>query len=176
MPRRKVVLGGILLGLTAALAVGQSKLQAAAASRLVDAPMFEVDPLWPKPLPNHWILGMTIGVGIDSKDHVFIVHRGPVDMHRAELGADSAGGRGPVAACCRAAPPVLEFDPTGTLVNSWGGPGTGAPVWPLSNHGISIDDKDNVWIGGNGTCDSASMAGRLCSVQGSEDSFVLKFT
>ena len=108
MPRRKVVLGGILLGLTAALAVGQSKLQAAAAARLVDAPMFEVDPLWPKPLPNHWILGMTIGLGIDSKDHIFIVHRGPVDMHRAELGADSSpqarGYQGPVSDCCRAAP------------------------------------------------------------------------
>lgn len=178
MQRRKVVIGGVLLGLGAVLVVGQSKVQAAAAARMVDAPRFEVDPLWPKPLPNHWILGMTIGVGIDSRDHVFIVHRGAADMHRAELGADSAGGRGPVAECCRPAPPVLEFDPEGNLVRAWGGggAGTGAPVWPLSNHGISIDDKDNVWIGGNGTCDSASMAGGACKVVGSEDSYALKFS
>jgi DNA-binding beta-propeller fold protein YncE len=175
MPRRVAVVGLAFAILIAGLVVGQSKLQAAIANRAVDAPSFEVDPLWPKPLPNHWILGMTIGVGIDSRDHVFIVHRGAADMHRAELGADSAGGRGPVAECCRAAPPVLEFDPAGNLVNSWGGPGS-APLWPLSNHGIAIDDKDNVWIGGNGTCDSASMAGRLCSVPGSEDSYALKFT
>ena len=32
--------------------------------------------MWPKPLPNHWLLGSTIGVGVDSKDHVFIIHRG----------------------------------------------------------------------------------------------------
>src|SRR5688572_12041622 len=175
MHRRTAVAVGVFVSVLGALFVAQNKVQAAA-EQMADAPYFEVDPLWPKPLPNHWILGMTIGVGIDSKDHVFIVHRGPVDMHRAELGADSAGGRGPVAACCRPAPPVLEFDPAGTLVNSWGGTSTGAPVWPLSNHGITIDDKDNVWIGGNGTCDSASMAGRLCTVQGSEDSYVLKFT
>jgi len=40
------------------------------------APMFEVDPFWPKPLPNHWLLGSTIGVGVDSRDHVWIIHRG----------------------------------------------------------------------------------------------------
>jgi hypothetical protein len=180
MQRRKIVLGGILLGLTAALAVGQSKLQAAAASRMVDAPYFEVDPLWPKPLPNHWILGMTIGVGIDSRDHVFIVHRGPVDMHRAEQGADSnpeaRGYKGPVADCCRAAPPVLEFDPEGNLVKAWGGPSTGAPVWPVSNHGIAVDDKDNVWIGGNGACNDSTVTAGSCKVAGTVDSYALKFS
>ncbi|MGH7679062.1 MAG: hypothetical protein ACRENU_11390, partial [Gemmatimonadaceae bacterium] len=175
MQRRKVVFGGILLGLVAALAVGQSKLQAAAASRLVDAPYFEVDPLWPKPLPNHWILGMTIGLGLDSKDHVFIVHRGPVDMHRAELGADSAGGRGPVSDCCRAAPPVLEYAPDGSLVKAWGGPSR-EYVWPISNHGIAVDDKDNVWIGGNGACTDSIVRAGSCTVAGSNDSHVLKFT
>ena len=48
---------------------------------------------------------------------------------------------------------MLEFDPAGNLVNSWGGPNA-AYVWPTSNHGISVDDKDNIWIGGNGTGDS----------------------
>jgi hypothetical protein len=58
-----------------------------------------------------------------------------------------------MAECCRAAPPILEFDPEGNLVNSWGGPGEGYD-WPQSNHGITLDGKDNVWIGGNGRTDS----------------------
>src|SRR5688572_32597352 len=39
------------------------------------APRFEVDPFWPKPLPNHWVLGSTIGVSVDSRDHIWIIHR-----------------------------------------------------------------------------------------------------
>jgi DNA-binding beta-propeller fold protein YncE len=58
-----------------------------------------------------------------------------------------------LGACCRTAPPILEFDPEGNLVKAWGGPGEGYE-WPTSNHGITIDDKDNVWIGGNGARDS----------------------
>ena len=73
--RRLVLASSFVLALVA-LVVGQSRLQAAAAVRLVDAPRFEVDPMWPKPLPNHWILGSTIGLGIDSRDHVYIIHRG----------------------------------------------------------------------------------------------------
>lgn len=113
------------------------------------APRFEVDPFWPKPLPNHWVLGSTIGVGVDSRDHVFIVHRGNGDP-RTELGAAQDP---PTGECCRPAPPVLEFDPEGNLVNSWGGPGEGY-TWPNSNHGITVDPRDNVWIGGNGEGDS----------------------
>jgi hypothetical protein len=116
---------------------------------MVEAPMFEVDPFWPKPLPNKWVLGNAIGVGVDSRDHVFIVHRQDT-MNEAENGA---GASPPTSECCKGAPPVLEFDPQGNLVNSWGGPGQGY-VWPGSNHGISIDKNDNVWIGENGTNDS----------------------
>ena len=31
--------------------------------------------MWPKPLPNHWVMGNTIGVSVDSKDHIWIIHR-----------------------------------------------------------------------------------------------------
>ena len=41
----------------------------------VEAPKFEVDPFWPKPLPNHWVMGSTIGISIDSRDHVLVIHR-----------------------------------------------------------------------------------------------------
>jgi DNA-binding beta-propeller fold protein YncE len=172
MQRRTIAIASTFAVLIALLAVGQSRLQATMAAQMIDAPRFEVDPLWPKPLPNHWILGMTIGIGIDSKDHVFIVHRGPVDMHRAELGAD---GPNPVSVCCTAAPPVLEYAPDGSLVNSWGGPQPGL-VWPISNHGIAVDDKDNIWIGGNGACTDSIVKAGSCTVAGSNDSHVLKFT
>jgi DNA-binding beta-propeller fold protein YncE len=121
----------------------------AAPSDAAEAPRFEVDPLWPRPLPNHWVLGSVIGVGVDSRDHVFIVHRGNGDP-RTELGAAQDP---PTGECCRPAPPVLEFDPEGNLVNAWGGPGEGY-TWPASNHGITLDPQDNVWIGGNGPGDS----------------------
>ena len=144
--------GVALAGTIVALGLGSLALDRGSAGRdqaAIMAPRFEVDPLWPKPLPNQWILGSTVGVGIDSRDHVFIVHRGNGDP-RTEMGAAATP---PTGECCRPAPPVLEFDPDGNLVNSWGGAGQGY-TWPTSNHGITIDPKDNVWIGGNGESDS----------------------
>lgn len=114
----------------------------------VQAPIFEVDPLWPKPLPNHWLLGMAIGIWVDDQDHVWIVHRGASTLHPNELALDLKTGE-----CCTSAPPVLEFDPAGKLVQAWGGPNAGYQ-WPDSNHGIHVDYKGNVWIGGNGEKDA----------------------
>ncbi len=116
----------------------------------VMAPMFEVDPLWPKPLPNHWIMGSTIGVSVDSRDHVWVIHRQTTFNERTEIGATADP---PIAVCCIPAPNILEFDREGNLVNHWGGPGEGYE-WPSSNHGITIDHMDNVWIGGNGGTDA----------------------
>ena len=169
---RTVLAGTALVAAILALGVGQAALEAAQGAA-VEVPVFEVDPFWPKPLPNHWILGSTIGVGVDSKDHVFIVHRGYATLTaRTEAGLDTKPQTGE---CCAAAPPILEFDPGGTLVNSWGGPATGYD-WPLSNHGIAIDDRDNVWIGGNGTCTDSLVTAAACPRSGSIDSFILKFT
>jgi DNA-binding beta-propeller fold protein YncE len=148
--KQSVLAGGALVAAIAGLGIGQAALDAAAKQQTIEAPLFEVDPLWPKPLPNHWVLGMTIGVGVDARDHVFIVHR----QNTLDAGTeDGAAGDQPISECCAPAPPVLEFDPEGNLVNAWGGPGEGY-VWPVSNHGITIDHKDNVWIGGNGNPDS----------------------
>ena len=149
--RRRLIVAGSLLTTALALGIGQRVLMANVQSQTVQAPRFEVDPFWPKPLPNHWVIGSTIGVGVDSRDHVFIIHRGDSTLNqRTEAGANRTP---PIGECCRAAPPILEFDPEGNLVNSWGGPGEGFD-WPVSNHGITLDDKDNVWIGGNGQGDS----------------------
>ena len=116
----------------------------------VEAPYFEVDPLWPRPLPNHWLLGSTIGVSVDERDHVWIIHRSSATLNDNEKGLELDPPRGE---CCAGAPPVLELDPDGHLVGSWGGPGEGYE-WPASNHGITVDYKGNVWIGGNGAQDS----------------------
>ena len=150
-PSRKIVLG-VVLGGVATLGVAQALLDhssAQAPNATVQAPRFEVDPLWPKPLPNHWLLGRTIGVSVDSQDHVWIVHR-PETLDPKEVG----GAQQPATSeCCFPAPPVLEFDPAGNLVGHWGGAGEGYE-WPLENHGITVDHKDSVWIGGSGKGDS----------------------
>jgi hypothetical protein len=115
------------------------------------------------------VLGNVIGVGVDAQDHVFIVHRNDTFNATQEIGAAQ---NPPLSECCVPAPPVLEFDPAGNLVKAWGGPAQGYD-WPTSNHGISIDNKNNVWIGGNGNCPGA---GTPECPQGTIDSFILKFT
>lgn len=153
MRKRDVVIGAGFIVALVALAVGQFLLEETAAAQQsgVEAPMFEVDPLWPKPLPNHWILGSTIGVTVDPQDHVFIIHRYGTWNEGNEI---SAATDPPTAVeCCVPAPPVLEFDPEGNLVGHWGGPGEGYE-WPIGNHGITMDPKGNMWLGGNGGGDS----------------------
>ena len=117
-----------------------------------NAPMFEVDPFWPKPLPNNWLLGSTIGVAVDSDDHVWIVHRGNLAPNEIPAALDPPFAE----ACCHPAPPILEFDQEGNLLQHWGGPGEGYD-WPESNHGIAVDNLNNVWIGGNGGDDSHAL-------------------
>jgi len=117
---RNLVFGGSLGALILALGVGQATLLRLRDQQTVEAPLFEVDPFWPKPLPNHWLLGSAIGVGVDSKDHVFIIHRGDATLNqRTEAGAARTP---PIAECCAAAPPILEFDPEGNLVELKGEP------------------------------------------------------
>ena len=131
-----------------------SQTDATSAQPRVDAPRFEVDPMWPKPLPNNWRIGMTIGVAVDANDNVYIVHRPDTLGAQEKLAAATP----PIATCCKAAPPVLVFSPAGDLIASWGlAAGARSPDgydWPLSNHGIHVDYKGNIWIGGNGVGDN----------------------
>jgi DNA-binding beta-propeller fold protein YncE len=153
MSRRKnVVRVAVLATAIAALAIGQRAIELKARGRLLTAPRFEVDPQWPKPLPNHWVLGNVIGVGVDERDHIFIVHRNDTFDSTAEIGAVA---NPKLSECCVPAPPVIEFDPAGNVVAAWGGPPADKSyVWPSSNHGVAVDNKGNVWIGGNGAGDS----------------------
>jgi DNA-binding beta-propeller fold protein YncE len=109
-----------------------------------DIPAFRVDPFWASELPNNWMLGQVSGVAVDDRDHVWIVHR-PRTL--------DARQRGEEGMCCVPAPPVIEFDPEGSVVRSWGGPGEGFE-WPENEHGIHVDRQGNVWIGGNGGGDA----------------------
>ncbi len=146
---RTLLVGATLLLLLACLGAAQALLERAAAQQNgVQAPRFEVDPLWPKPLPNHWILGNAIGVWVDDQDVVWIINRGSATLADNEKALELKTGE-----CCMGAPPVLAFDAAGSLVRHWGGPGTGYD-WPASNHGIFVDHLGNVWIGGNGPGDS----------------------
>ena len=144
---RNLMIGAGFVAALGALAVGQFALQGPAVAQAKMAPKFEVDPFWPKPLPNHWVMGMSIGVWVDNNDHIWMVHRAnTIDRTISQL------QRG-LGECCQAAPPVLEYDEAGNVVHAWGGPGQGYD-WPESNHGITVDHKGNVWIGGNGGPDS----------------------
>ena len=154
----------------------------------VMVPWFEVDPYWPKPLPNHWVLAMTIGLSMDAKDNVWVVHR-PQTLEQKE----SYSARGE-ADCCEAAPDVLAFDPAGNLIKHWGRDqvrGKGHD-WPSSNHGITIAPDGNVWLGGNGAYQPRPPAGSAAQFADTpaappplyagggvgkyHDSFILKFS
>src|SRR3984885_9242830 len=133
------------VAVTLAGLIGFLRARAVVQAAGVVAPRFEVDPFWPKPLPNHWILGQTIGVSVDANDHIWLIHR-PGSLEPGEVHATT---NPQISSCCAPAPPVLEFDAAGNLIGHWGGPGKGYD-WPDSNHGITVDYKGNVWIGGNG--------------------------
>ena len=148
--KRNTLIATTFILVLVALGITRFMLQDATEAQgdTVRAPFFEVDPFWPKPLPNHWILGSAIGAWVDERDHVWIIHRSSDTLANQEKGLELEN-----AECCAGAPPVLEFDPEGNLVGSWGGPGEGYE-WPQSNHGIFVDHLGNVWIGGNGGGDS----------------------
>ena len=131
-----------------------------ASNNAAGTPTFQVDPYWPKPLPDNWVTGEIGGTCIDSQDHVFVVTRG---FQTGGLASpEGVGGADPKTgqfSKSKASPPVIEFDAQGNVVNSWGDPShvpAGQPnagqnaVLPNGIHGCFIDYQDNVWIGGNG--------------------------
>ena len=119
-------------------------------ARAGEIPTFAVDASWPKPLPNNWILGQVGGITVDSQGHIWVIHR-PRSLTDDEKGAAL---NPPRSKCCVPAPPVLEFDTDGNLLRSWGGPGEGYE-WVGREHGIEVDEKGFVWVGGNADNDNA---------------------
>ena len=119
-------------------------------ARMADeaVPQYKIDPFWPKPLKDYWIWGQVSSVAVDSRDHVWVLHR-PNTMLDDDKGAQQ---KPPTNRCCVAAPAVMEFDQDGNYVQGWGGPGQGYD-WPKNEHGIHIDWQGNVWISGNDPAD-----------------------
>src|SRR6185295_1417115 len=141
------------------------------------APSFVVDPGWPKTLPNNWIIGDIGGLFVDKHDHIWVYHR-PRSLAATDAGALDVAGKnakgnpisamghgrpygGRRSACCAPAPSVLEFDKAGKLIQAWGGPGDPGYLekrcrqeagcfWPAREHGIFVDQNDDVYISGNG--------------------------
>ncbi len=105
-------------------------------------PKFEVDPYWPKPLPQRWVTGEIGGVCVDAQDHVFVVQRvsdvGGMDGHLEGLTGDELNAG-------QAAPPVLEFDADGKVVNSWGD----TRILPKDLHGCAVDRDQHIWLDGS---------------------------
>lgn len=144
------------------------------------APEFKVDSDWPKPLPHSWQVGQVPGIAVDKDDNVWIIHRqrsmtsDELGATGATVDTDGDGvadandfgharPQGSISACCLPAPAVLQFDKKGNVLRAWGGPDyagcnptpTPGPIdqrceWPGSEHGIYVDDRMNVWLGGQG--------------------------
>jgi DNA-binding beta-propeller fold protein YncE len=113
-------------------------------------PAFRVDPYWPKPLPNNWILGQIGGISVDASDNIWVFQR-PRSLTDDEKGATL---NPPRSKCCVPAPSVLVFNQSGEVVKSWGGPGDNLGYdWPTNEHGILVDNKGFVWLSGNGKTD-----------------------
>jgi DNA-binding beta-propeller fold protein YncE len=117
-------------------------------------PMFEVDPAWPK-IPAKWKVGDASSFAVDAQDNVWLLHR-PRTLKPEQA--------------AMAAPPVMVFDPAGNNIKAWGGAGSGFE-WPEREHGIHIDYKGFVWIGGN-SCPTNGLPG----LKPVADDQLLKFT
>jgi DNA-binding beta-propeller fold protein YncE len=146
LPFIKTRIGLVFAVVAAAVHIGSTTAATPSAqSGAEQIPVFELDPTWPKPLPNDWAFGEAWGIAVDSRDHGWVLHS---TNHKDRSIPDMLAKQGK-----RLAPPVIEFDAQGSLVQAWGGPGPGYS-WmegePWAEHGMFIDHKDNVWVTGDG--------------------------
>ncbi|PYU26783.1 MAG: hypothetical protein DMG30_01375 [Acidobacteria bacterium] len=158
--KHKWVNEAVLSALVLAAAAGERWLSSAAFSAQAaqpqgrSLPIFEVDRDWPK-VPAQWKLGDASSIGIDAQDHIWVLHR-PRTLKPEQA--------------AMAAPPVIVFDSAGNYIKAWGGDGDGYQ-WPQREHGIYIDYKGFVWLGGN-NCPTNG----LPRVKPVADDQLLKFT
>jgi DNA-binding beta-propeller fold protein YncE len=136
---------GLLLALGGTSSTGVLRAQRGAAA---SAPVYRVVPLWPQPFPDDaWVLGSVTGVAVDAQNHVWVAQRGADSLENNERGMILTPPSSSV--CCTPAPPILEFDAAGKLVQSWGGPSQGYQ-WPQVPGSLAVDTKGNVWIAAAG--------------------------
>jgi DNA-binding beta-propeller fold protein YncE len=169
MRRTLLSWGAGIVALGAAFGIWQFQMGDAQANR-GDKPKYSVDPSWPRALPHQWQIGQVPGIAVDKHDNVWIVQR-PRTLTSDERGASefepgtppaldgAQRPQGAISDCCLPAPSVMQFDPKGKLLRAWGGPvdpgkcvetGNDATTcqWPNTEHGIYVDHKMNVWLGG----------------------------
>ncbi len=126
------IAGGVIAGLMAALPGPYSAVTPALAQTPRALPVFELDKDWPK-VPPQWKVGDVSSFTTDADGNIWLIHR-----PRTLKGEDLK----------KAAPPVMVFDVAGNFIKAWGGDGEGYE-WPQREHGIYIDYKGFVWLGGN---------------------------
>jgi hypothetical protein len=143
MTKRSSIVGAMSVAAVALAGVTAPERVVSAQAARADVPQYQVDPFWPKPLPKNWILSEVSGVAVDSHDNVWILQR-PGSLTDKD-------GPPPTSVCCTPAPPVIEFDPAGNVVQAWGGSDT--YKWPAREHGISVDRQGNVWVTFTGATD-----------------------
>lgn len=143
MRARLLALAAVAAGLAAWVTV------AGAQSAAGQVPHLEPDPLWSEALPNRWVTGAVGGLAVDRHDNLWVFHR-PATIPDGEK---AASFNPPRAECCIPAPSVLQFGPDGTFIRAWGGPGQGYE-WFSIEHGIYVDDDDNVWLSGSAKDDN----------------------
>ena len=119
-----------------------------------EIPTFRVDPDWPQ-VPAQWKLGEVSSIAIDAEGNAWLLHR-PYTLSPDE--ADMT------------APPVVGFDSEGRFLNAWGGDSDGYD-WPQREHGLHIDHRGFVWLGGN-NCPARNIPG----LEPEYDDQLLKFT
>jgi len=159
MARTRVSLAVLMASVVAAGAAGERLSSDELAAQATQAqarslPTFEVDRAWPK-VPPQWKLGDASSIAIDAQDNVWVLHR-PRTLKPEQA--------------AMAAPPVIVFDPAGNYIKAWGGAGDGYQ-WPEREHGIHIDGRGFVWLGGN-SCPTNGLPG----LKPVADDQLLKFT
>ena len=116
---------------TAALVIVLAMFSALGLNAQGNPPKYEVDPSWPKPLPERWVTGSVGGVCTDAQDHVFIVNRRNLTDNELDAAYQAAT--------------VIEFDPQGNVANSWGDPN----ILGSGRHACYVDYENNVWLPSN---------------------------
>ena len=171
MKRKLLGLGAALVAVAAGFGIWQGQMEVQA--NRGDHPEYVVDPSWPRALPHQWLIGQVPGISVDRDDNIWIVQRPRTLTSDERAASNTEPGtppaldgaprpQGALADCCLPAPSVMQFDPKGRLLRAWGGPadpefGVGGPgskcaepgcQWPNTEHGIYVDHRMNVWLGG----------------------------
>ena len=182
---RALALAGVTLALTAPARAQNTATEALQSARVYErlaegmavekkgeAPGFVLDPAWPQPLPNNWVIGDVGGIAVDKHNQIWVYHRprsvGSQDSGMQGAAAKDAKGNpisvlghprplGQINGCCDSAPSILVFNPAGKLLKAWGGPAdkdflktkcreADGCFWPAREHGIYVDHNDFVYI------------------------------